>query len=66
MPFLILFVLVLAAQPLPWPESPLGWGPRGSLIATIVATAVPVLTAFVWPGAPAAGCSPCRTNVNER
>jgi STE24 endopeptidase len=45
MPFLILFLLVLAAQPLPWPASPLGWEERGSLLATAVATALPVLAA---------------------
>src|SRR5215204_2385505 len=47
MPFLILFCLVLAAQPLPWPASPLGWGDRGSLIATAVATVLPIAAA-VW------------------
>src|SRR3954470_20177120 len=45
MAFLILFFLVLAAQPLPWPESPLGWGHRGSLLATALATAGPVVAA---------------------
>lgn len=45
MAFLILLFLVLAAQPLPWPESPLGWGHRGSLIATVVATALPIFGA---------------------
>ena len=47
MPFLILFCLVLAAQPLPWPASPFGWGDRGGLIATAIATALPVVAA-VW------------------
>ena len=45
MPFLILFLLVLAAQPLPWPASPVGWGERGSLLATAGATAAAVLAA---------------------
>jgi Zn-dependent protease with chaperone function len=45
MPFLILFLLVLAAQPLPWPASPFGLGYRGSLLATIAVAAVPVLFA---------------------
>jgi STE24 endopeptidase len=45
MPFLILFLLVLAAQPLPWPESPFGWGVQNSLLATSAATALPVLLA---------------------
>jgi STE24 endopeptidase len=43
MPFLILFLLVLAAQPLPWPASPFGWSERGSLLATVGATVLPVL-----------------------
>jgi Zn-dependent protease with chaperone function len=47
MPFLILFLLVLAAQPLPWPASPFGWGIRGSAIATAAAAATPVVLA-VW------------------
>ncbi len=46
MAFLILLFLVLAAQPLPWPESPLGWGHRGSLLATAIAAAVPVAVAW--------------------
>jgi Zn-dependent protease with chaperone function len=50
MPFLILFLLVLAAQPLPWPASPLGWGERGSLLATAAAVAIPVLFAAVLAG----------------
>jgi STE24 endopeptidase len=50
MPFLILLFLVLAAQPLPWPESPFGWGDRGSLWATVVAIALPVLAAFWLAG----------------
>jgi Zn-dependent protease with chaperone function len=47
MPFLILFLLVLAAQPLPWPASPFGWGERGSLFATAVATVLPVVFAAI-------------------
>jgi STE24 endopeptidase len=45
MPFLILFLLVLAAQPLPWPASPVGWSERGSLLATVGATFAVVLAA---------------------
>ena len=49
MPFLILFLLVLAAQPLPWPASPFGWGTRVSLLATAGAAVVPALMA-AWLG----------------
>jgi Zn-dependent protease with chaperone function len=45
MPYLILFLLVLAAQPLPWPASPFGWGGRGCLLATALAAATPVVLA---------------------
>jgi Zn-dependent protease with chaperone function len=44
MPFLILFLLVLAAQPLPWPRSPLGWGVGASALATAGVAILP--TAF--------------------
>jgi Zn-dependent protease with chaperone function len=50
MAFLILFLLVLAAQPLPWPASPFGWGEAGSLLATLLATAVPVAGAIRLAG----------------
>src|SRR5207302_2632590 len=45
MPYLILFLLVLAAQPLPWPATPFGWGGRGCLLATALAAAAPVALA---------------------
>ncbi len=45
MPFLILFLLVLAAQPLPWPVSPFGWGECGSLLATTFAAVLPIVFA---------------------
>ena len=47
MPFLILFLLVLAAQPLPWPASPFGWSGQISFVATATAATLPVLLA-VW------------------
>lgn len=47
MPLLTLFFLALATQPLPWPASPFGWGPRGSLIATTGITLLPALAAYL-------------------
>jgi hypothetical protein len=49
-PFLILFLLVLAAQPLPWPQSPFGWGIRGSALATAGVVILPTAFAAWFAG----------------
>jgi Zn-dependent protease with chaperone function len=49
-PFLILFLLVLAAQPLPWPPSPFGWGVRGSALATAGVVILPTAFAAWFAG----------------